>query len=68
MNILGNPSLREGGILVAQREINLCSCALGGGVGKALSCAGRRGWCFAHMESLGREECYRYVRVKKFAG
>jgi hypothetical protein len=30
MNILGNPSLREGGILVAQREINLCSCALGG--------------------------------------
>jgi hypothetical protein len=51
MNILGNPSLREGGILVAQREINLCSCALGGGVGKALSCAGRRGWCFAHWKA-----------------
>jgi len=36
---------------VAQREINLCSCALGGGVGKALSCAGRRGWCFAHWKA-----------------
>ena len=38
MNILGNPSLREGGILVAQREINLYSCALGGSVGRARRC------------------------------
>jgi len=38
MNILGIPLLREGGILVAQREINLCSCAPGGGVGRARRC------------------------------
>jgi len=61
MNNLDIPYLREGGKLdswLLKEKINLwCAPREGVGMGEALACAGRREYCFAHIESLDREEC-----------